>query len=140
MNNIDARAKAKDELFIALTNAGCVEGITLSPSELNSITRTLFWHGVLRNENARQKPNYVTYTIPSSDILVKADDDAFLREVIIALDIFSKHSFDTKQNQELLEALETQLDIMGFEVEFSDEIFEQDTKLFHYPITLYKFY
>jgi hypothetical protein len=39
-----------------------------------------------------------------------------------------------------LELLEDTFKDNGFEVEFADEIFETETSLFHYPITIYKLY
>ena len=39
-----------------------------------------------------------------------------------------------------LEKLEDVFKDNGFEVEFADEIFESETSLFHYPLTLYKIY
>ena len=71
---------------------------------------------------------------------INADNDDFLREVMVAIDVFSKKSFDSKENFDLLEKLEDVFKDNGFEVEFADEIFESETSLFHYPLTLYKIY
>lgn len=140
MDNSKARKNAKTELITALNSAGAVEGISLTPQQIQSETRPLFWHGVLRNELAREKTSYITYSIPSSDTRVRADDDTFLREVMIALDIYSKFSFDSEDSYTLLLKVETKLAEKGFEVEMNDEIYEEDTKLFHIPLTLYKNY
>lgn len=140
MNNTKARNSAKADLIKGLNMAGVVEGITLTPEQIQSETRTIMWHGVLRNDLARNKPNYITYNISSSEARVRADDTTYLREVMIAVDIYSKHSFDSKDNYTLLLKVETKLAEKGFEIEMNDEIYENDTKLFHIPLTIYKNY
>ena len=94
----------------------------------------------MRNEKAKAKDNYLTYYIPTSDVVSRADNQAFLREVAIAIDVFSKRSFDSENNIKLLEDLENQFIKDGYEVEFADEFFESETSLFHYPITIFKIY
>ena len=59
---------------------------------------------------------------------------------MVAIDVFSKRSFDSKDNLDLLEKIEDTFKDNGFEVEFADEIYENETSLFHYPLTLYKIY
>ena len=117
-----------------------VEGISLNDAELEKETKTLFWHGVVRNPKARNKLNYVSYYFPLFEAKYGADNDDFIREVMVAIDVFSKKSFDSKENLDLLEKLEDVFKDNGFEVEFADEIFESETSLFHYPLTLYKIY
>jgi len=140
MRNIDARAKARAEVKLALRAAGLLDGISLQASQLQNETRPCFWRGVVKDPVARQKDIYVTWHIPSSTAAERADDKTFLREVTIAIDVFSKRSFESEANHKMLDRLETAFDEAGFEVEFADEQFENDTKLFHYPLTLYKLY
>lgn len=140
MTNIEARKKARKDIRQSLTDAGLVEGITLTDAQLAEETRTCYWHGVVRNEKAKAKDNYLTYYIPTSDVVSRADNQAFLREVAIAIDVFSKCSFDSEKNMKLLEDLENQFIKDGYEVEFADEFFESETSLFHYPITIFKIY
>jgi len=140
MTNIQARKQARVELTRVLKSAGLVEGISLAADQLDKITKPAFWHGVVRNDKAKAKDWYVTWHIPASPSHTKADDTTMLREVTIAVDVFSKRSFDSEQNHKLLEALETAFTENGYEVELADEIFESDTSLFHYPITIFKIY
>ena len=83
---------------------------------------------------------YVSYYFPAFESKISADNDDFIREVMVAIDVFSKRSFDSKENLDLLEKIEDVFKDNGFEVEFADEIFESETSLFHYPLTLYKIY
>jgi len=140
MKNIDARTKARGEIKDALKAAGLLDGISITAAQLQNETRPCFWRGVVRDAAARQKDIYATWHIPSSSAAERADDKAFLREITIAVDVFSKRSFESEANHKILERLEVAFDTAGFEVEFADEIFEKDTQLFHYPLTLYKLY
>lgn len=140
MRTIKARKTCRNELIQLLKNAGLQEGIGLTDQEIENTTKTIFWHGVVRNSKARNKQNYVSYYFPSIENKYSADNDDFVREVMVAIDVFSKRSFDAKANLDLLELLEDTFKDNGFEVEFADEIFETETSLFHYPITIYKLY
>jgi len=140
MTNLQARKLAREDIRKALRAAGLLDGISLQASQLHNESRPCFWRGVIRDPVARAKDQYVTWHIPSSDTAERADDKTFLREITIAVDVFSKRSFESEANHKLLERLETAFDNAGYEVEFADEIFENDTKLFHYPLTLYKLY
>ena len=140
MRTIKARKICRNEIITLLKSIGMVEGISLSDAQLEKETKTLFWHGVVRNPKARNKLNYVSYYFPAFEAKYGADNDDFIREVMVAIDVFSKKSFDSKENLDLLEKLEDIFKDNGFEVEFADEIFESETSLFHYPLTLYKIY
>ena len=140
MRTIKARKICRNEIISLLKSIDMVEGISLNDAELEKETKTLFWHGVVRNPKARNKLNYISYYFPSFEAKYGADNDDFIREVMVAIDVFSKKSFDSKENLDLLEKLEDVFKDNGFEVEFADEIFESETSLFHYPLTLYKIY
>ena len=138
MTNTEARKQARIGVIRTLKNAGLVEGISLSNEKLLATRDTTFWHGVVRNETVRAKDNYVTWHIPASGAVARADNKINAREIVIAVDVFSKRSFDSEQNHKLLDKLETAFDENGFEVELASEMYENDTQLFHYPMTLYK--
>lgn len=140
MTNIEARRQARIDLAKTLKAAGLVEGISLTAEKLDNTTTTCYWHGVVRNDKAKAKDNYLTWYIPSSGTAKRADDKAFLRQITIAIDLFSKRSFDAEQNFKLLERLENQFTKDGYEVELGEEQYEDDTSLFHYPLTIFKLY
>lgn len=140
MRTIKARKICRNEIISLLKSIDLEEGIALNDAEIERTNKTLFWHGVVRNSKARNKTTYVSYYFPSFENKINADNDDFLREVMVAIDVFSKKSFDSKENFDLLEKLEDVFKDNGFEVEFADEIFESETSLFHYPLTLYKIY
>ena len=140
MTNLQARTKARSEVKDALKAAGLLDGISITAAQLHNESRPCFWRGVVKDPVARQKDIYVTWHIPSSTAAERADDKTFLREITIAVDVFSKRSFESEANHKMLEKLETAFDTAGFEVEFADELYEADTQLFHYPLTLYKLY
>ena len=140
MTNLLARKLAREDIRNALRSAGLLCGISLTAQQLQNESRPCFWRGVINDPVARAKNHYVTWHIPSSDSHSRADDKTIIREIVIAVDVFSKRSFESEQNHKLLQRLETAFDETGFEVEFADELYENDTKLFHYPLTLYKIY
>ena len=140
MRIIKSRKICRAEIIQLLKSIDLVEGITLSDAQIDKETKTMFWHGVVRNPKARNKTTYVSYYFPGLESKIGADNDDFIREVMVAIDIFSKRSFDSIDNLDLLEKLEDIFKDNGFEVEFADEIFESETSLFHYPLTLYKIY
>lgn len=140
MRTIKARKICRKEIIQLLTSIGMVEGISLNDAEIEKTTKTLFWHGVVRNSKARNKMAYLSYYFPAFEAKYSADNDDFIREVMVAIDVFSKKSFDSKENMDLLEKIEDVFKDNGFDVEFADEIFESETSLFHYPLTLYKIY
>ena len=140
MRTIKARKICRNEIISLLKSIDLEEGIALNDAEIERTNKTLFWHGVVRNSKARNKTTYVSYYFPSFENKINADNDDFLREVMVAIDVFSKKSFDSKENFDLLEKLEDVFKDNGFEVEFADEIYESETSLFHYPLTLYKIY
>ena len=140
MRTIKARRVCRKEVIELLKSIGMVEGIGLNDSEIEGTRGILFWHGVVRNSKARNKTTYLSYYFPSFERKYSADNDDFIREVMVAIDVFSKRSFDSSENFDLLENIENVFKDNGFEVEFADEIYENETSLFHYPLTLYKLY
>ena len=140
MRTIKARRVCRKEVIELLKSIGLVEGIGLNDSEIEGTREILFWHGVVRNPKARHKTPYLSYYFPSFERKYSADNDDFIREVMVAIDVFSKKSFDSADNFDLLENIENTFKDNGFEVEFADEIYENETSLFHYPLTLYKLY
>ena len=140
MRTIKARRVCRKEVINLLKSIGMQEGIGLSDDDIEVTRNILFWHGVVRNPKARSKTTYLSYYFPSFERKYSADNDDFIREVMVAIDVFSKKSFDSADNFDLLENIENTFKDNGFEVEFADEIYENETSLFHYPITLYKLY
>jgi hypothetical protein len=140
MTNIKSRHRARIEIIETLKAAGLLEGISLRAEQLQNATKPCFWHGVVRNDKAKTKDCYVTWFIPRSQAATRADDKTLLREVVIAVDVFAKRSFDSEQNHKLLEALENAFAEKGYEVEFGEEQFEEKTGLFHYPLTMFKLF
>ena len=120
MRTIKARKICRNEIITLLKSIDMVEGVSLNDAELEKETKTLFWHGVVRNPKARNKLNYVSYYFPSFEAKYGADNDDFIREVMVAIDVFSKKSFDSKENLDLLENLEDVFKDNGFEVELAD--------------------
>ena len=140
MRTIKARRVCRKEVIELLKSIGMVEGIGLTDSDIENTNQILFWHGVVRNPKARNKTISLSYYFPSFERKYSADNDDFIREVMVAIDVFSKKSFDNAENFDVLENIENVFKDNGFEIEFADEIYENETSLFHYPLTLYKLY
>jgi hypothetical protein len=140
MTNTQARAKARIEIIKTLKAAGLVEGNSITAAQLQNESRPAFWRGVVRDPSAKAKDVYATWEIVRSNAHTRGDDKTQLRELTIAVDIFSKRSFDSEQLHKLLDATETALTDAGFEVELANEQYHDDSKLFHQPMTLHKIY
>jgi hypothetical protein len=123
MKNSEARKQARAEMETLLCTMVCPH-----------------FHGVKRKGISNNYDAYICYALVGSDANTRADDDVLLREITVAVDVFSKRSFDTEENETLLEILEEKLMQNGFEVEIAEELFEDTTGLYHYPITAYKIY
>jgi len=140
MTNNQARAKARIEIIDALKAAGLMEGNSLTAAQLHNETRPAFWRGIVRDPTAKAKETYATWQIVGSSAHTRGDDKTQLRELTIAVDIFSKRSFDSEQTQKTLGEIENALSTAGFEVEQAAEQYHEDSKLFHTPMTLIKIY
>ena len=55
MRTIKARKVCRAEVIKLRKSIDLVEGISLTDAEIDKATKTLFWHGVLRNPKARNK-------------------------------------------------------------------------------------
>ncbi|MDR3022098.1 MAG: hypothetical protein LBU60_05460 [Clostridiales bacterium] len=128
------------EIISTLKQADLLDGISLSAEQFYNTTKPCFWRGVVRDERFKQKDSYVTWKIVASSPHTRADNLTALREITIALDIFSKRSFDSEQNHKLLDNIEQSFTQKNFEVEFANEQFESDLGLYHIPMTVYKIY
>lgn len=140
MTNNQARAKARIEIKDTFKVAGLIDGHSMTAAQLNSETRPAFWRGVVRDPTAKAKEHYARWAISSSRAHTRNDDKTSLRELTIAIDLFSKRSFDSEQAHKMLDAVEGAFTSAGFELELLDEQYEDDTKLWHQPLTLIKIY
>jgi len=137
MTNCDARKKINELIIAALIAAGLKDGVTLSAEELRKTNDITFWRtGAIGA--GMDKPTYVIYSLAGTNAAVRGDDKTLMRENAVALDVFSKNSFETRQNAGLLESIENALAIAGFEIVFEAEQYETVTALYHLPITAFK--
>jgi len=137
MTNCDARKKINELVIAALVAAGLKDGVTLSAGELQNTSAVTFWRtGAIGA--GMNKPTYAAYSIVGTNASIRGDNRTLLRENAIALDIFSKNTFETRQNARLLESIESALVVAGFEIVFEAEEYESATALYHLPITAFK--
>ena len=138
MTNTNARKKTTDLIHAAFVAAGLKDGVALSAEQLKTTADITFWR--TGSTGASTRATYVTYSIAGTDAAVRGDDKTLLRENTVAIDVFSKSSFESKTNAQLLASIETALAVAGFEVEFEPEQYENDTTLYHQPITAFKIF
>ena len=133
MTNTAIRRKGKAELMSIFRGCRIKDGLIE-----NEITdKWTYWYNL---ERTGKRGNYIIYEVIDTPVLHRADDKAFSREFFCQIDIFSLGSFETEKMQALVENLEKALLTSGFEVDFKDERYESDTKLFHLPIYVSKLY
>jgi len=137
LTNTESRKRINAQAIATFIAAGLKDGIALTQEQLKNTTDVTFWHtGNIAAASA--KTTYVTYSIAGTDAAVRGDDETLMRDNTLAIDIFSKASFETKANATLLANVEGALIKDSFEVEFLAEQYERDTGLYHMPITAFK--
>jgi hypothetical protein len=137
ITNTEARRRINDQAHAVFAAVGLKDGIALTNEELNKTTDVTFWRTGALNPQVN-KPTYVTYSVAGTDSAVRGDDKTLLRDTTLAIDVFSKQSFESKSNAILLANIEDTLINSGFEVQFEAEQYEADKQLFHMPITAFK--
>lgn len=133
MTNSKARQKGKSELCEVFRLCRIGDGLTAK--EIND--KWTYWYNL---ERTGKRGNYIIYEVLDSPALHRADDKVLSREFFCQVDIFSLNSFETEIMQTMIESLEKGLIKAGFEVDFKDEMYENDTQLFHLPIYISKLY
>ena len=133
MTNSKVRQKGKRELMAIFRGCRIKDGLT----EKEITDKWTYWYNL---ERIGKRGNYIIYEVLDSPVMHRADDRAYSREFFCQVDIFSLDSFETEGLQTVIETLENALTKAGFEVDFKDEMYEDDTKLFHLPIYISKFY
>lgn len=138
MNNTLARKTASTELKKIFEECNLLSGISLTATKLESTTKVLYWRTAITNQKAFEKETYVIYTITSSDISTIADNKVKTREVIIALDIYTIKDLNTREIVKLISDLEDKLVEFNWEVTYEEELYDNDNKLHHIPLTISK--
>jgi hypothetical protein len=133
MTNYKTRQKGKRELMAIFRACRIRDGLT----EKEITDKWTFWYNL---ERTGKRGNYIIYEVLDSPVLHRADDKVLTREFFCQVDVFSLDSFETERLAVLIDSLETALTAAGFEVIFKDEMYENDTKLFHVPIFISKLY
>ena len=136
LTNTESRKRVNSQVIKALTTVGLKDGIALTQEQLKNTKDITFWH--TGNMTATNQATYVTYSIAGTRAAVRGDDKTLLRDNTLAIDVFSKVSFESRANVTLLANIEDALINAGFEVQFEAEQYERDTALFHMPITAFK--
>lgn len=124
-----------NEIKIILSSAGLVEGVTLTPEQLKTSKKVLFWHIEVRSEEASRKSAYATFNVISIDPFTYADGKIIAYKVVFDLSIFT--------NKEDIKSLIQQIDLKaeenGWAFDLSAGItYEQASRLFSYSFNLSK--
>ena len=138
VNNTLARKTASTELKKILEECDLLSGISLTATKLESTTKVLYWRTAITSQKAFEKDTYIIYTITSSDIATIADNKVKTREVIIALDIYTIKDLNTREIVKLVSNLEDKLVEYNWEVTYEEELYDNDNKLHHIPLTISK--
>ena len=93
MKVYQAMYQAYDSIKTVLGNAGLVDGTSLSPEQLKSSKKTLYWHLTVKSEEASKKQIYVTYELLTAAPLAYGSGKPIAYDVTIQLNIFT-----TKEN------------------------------------------
>lgn len=134
ITNSNVRALGKKELRMVFKDLRIKDGFR--EDEIGS-DEFSYWYNKSRDGMCN---NYLVYEIIDSEPAYRADDHVISRNFYCQIDIFSIQSFETKELIRFIERLENKLTEYRFEVEFSDELFESDTRLHHQILIISKIY
>lgn len=134
ITNSKVRALGKKELRMVFKDLRIKDGFR--EDEIGS-DEFSYWYNKSRDG---MRDNYLVYEIIDSEPAYRADDHVISRNFYCQIDIFSIQSFETKELIRFIERLENKLTEYRFEVEFSDELFESDTRLHHQILIISKIY
>lgn len=132
--NSKVRALGKRELRTLFKDLRIKDG--LREDEIGS-DEFSYWYNKSRDG---MRGNYLVCEIIDSEPAHRADDQVISRHFYCQIDIFSIQSFETKELIRFIERLENKLTEHRFEVNFSDELFESDTGLYHQILIISKIY
>lgn len=138
MNNTQARRSASLEIKSILEKCGTSSGVSLDEERIKNSNKVLFWRAGISSSAALEKSTYIIYTIISSDISTIADNRTKTREVVIELDIYTNKDLNTKSIVELVSKIEDMLIENSWQVEYEEELFDNDNKIYHIPLTISK--
>lgn len=91
MTVMEAFLAAEGSIISVLKKAGLVEGLSLTPTELESSSALLFWETHLTSKKASEKKYYATFNILSCNGTVYGDGSIISRTAIVSLNVFSRN-------------------------------------------------
>lgn len=134
MTNSKARILGKKALVKIFKSLNIKDGLGDEEIDSNEFS---YWNNKSRDGKLG---NYIIYEIIDSDVMYRADNKVIAREFKCQIDVFSIHSFESKEFKNLLEKLENKLIDNGFEVSLEHENYEHDTKLYSQVVIITKIY
>lgn len=111
MTTMEAITAAESSITTILTDAGLVEGLSLTPAQLEVSTDLLFWETHITSKKASEKKHYATFSVLSCAGSVFGDGGIIARKAIVSLNVFSRNkdvsSFLTAINNKAIESFWT---------------------------------
>ena len=134
ITNHRVRSLGKKEIMAVFKSLKIKDGIGDQDINTNEFS---YWYNKARDGMIG---NYIIYEVVSSEPMYRADNIVIGRDFFCQVDIFSINSFESKKLKEMIRKLEEKLLERSFEIEFAEENYEPDTKLYHQIMYISKLY
>ena len=135
MTSVNAMISAQNEIITILESAELIDGERATPQQFKS--NILFWDSVLKTKTASDTQAYVVWSLISTSKKSSADDEAYERDALATIDIFTRRRPATNTIQNLISGVETQALNKGWSFEFDGPVdYEIATQIYHISFTL----
>lgn len=135
MKTYNALFNSIDEIKLILSTAGIVDGVTLTPEQLKTTRKVLFWYISVRSTDASKKDTYVTFDVLEITPRVHGNGKPIAYRVTINLQIFTNKEDIRNLIKEINDAAEDN----GWSFDLaSNPDYEQTSRVFTYSFNLGK--
>lgn len=112
----------------SLTDAGFIDGISLTNEQVKNESTPLFWFMQVTTKAGSEKPRYITYEIISVDPLANGDGDTILRRGIAEINFYSRD----KNIDAMIDSANNKFVADLFNFEYSRVAYDNSNHLYNY--------
>lgn len=138
MTSYEAENSANGIIANALKDAGLVDGISKTDSQVAAETKTMFWRLMPTAEGVK-KDTYVCYsftTTEESQTNSRADNKAAFYTVYASIDLYSTKRLTDTAVKSTLSAIAEKLEAKNIIVTFSQDMYDSAANRHHKPLDL----
>lgn len=91
MRTVSALIEAKASIESAFVAAGILNGLTLTPEEIEAATTPIFWFINVLSKDASEKEIYITYNIVNAPVIAYGDGNIQGFRITAQIFFFTRH-------------------------------------------------